>query len=78
MPRVGLEHTIPASKRAKTVHGLDHSAIATGLLYIDLLTFLVRPGLLCSRVLPSTRIMYAVQVSSVIKIMLSDKRLVGY
>jgi hypothetical protein len=26
MPRVGFEPTISASKRAKTVHALDHSA----------------------------------------------------
>jgi hypothetical protein len=30
MPRVGLEPTIPESKRAKTVHALDHSANVTG------------------------------------------------
>jgi hypothetical protein len=30
MPRVGFEPTIPASKRAKTVHALDHSATVTG------------------------------------------------
>jgi hypothetical protein len=31
MPRVGFEPTIPASKRVKTVHTLDHSAAVTGL-----------------------------------------------
>jgi hypothetical protein len=31
MPRVGFEPTIPASKRAKTVHALDNSATVTGL-----------------------------------------------
>jgi hypothetical protein len=30
MPRVGFELTIPASKRAKTVHVLDYSATVTG------------------------------------------------
>jgi hypothetical protein len=30
MPRVGFEHTIPASKQAKTLHTLDHSANVTG------------------------------------------------
>jgi hypothetical protein len=30
MPRVGFEHTIPASERAKTVHALDRSATVTG------------------------------------------------
>jgi hypothetical protein len=30
MPRVGFEHMIPASKRAKTVYALDHSATVTG------------------------------------------------
>jgi hypothetical protein len=30
MPRVGFEITIPASKQAKTVHALDHSATVTG------------------------------------------------
>jgi hypothetical protein len=30
MPRVGFEPTIPASKRAKTVHALDNSATVTG------------------------------------------------
>jgi hypothetical protein len=30
MPQVGIEHTIPASKRAKTVHALDYSATVTG------------------------------------------------
>jgi hypothetical protein len=29
MPRGGLEPTIPASKRAKTVHALHHSATVT-------------------------------------------------
>jgi hypothetical protein len=29
MPRVGFEPTILASKRAKTVHGLDHLATVT-------------------------------------------------
>jgi hypothetical protein len=31
MPRVGFDPTTPASKRAKTVHALDHSATVTGL-----------------------------------------------
>jgi hypothetical protein len=31
MTRVGFESTIPASKRAKTVHALDHSATVTAL-----------------------------------------------
>jgi hypothetical protein len=30
IPWVGLEHTIPASERAKTVHGLDHWVTVTG------------------------------------------------
>jgi hypothetical protein len=30
MPQVGFEPTIPASKLAKTVHPLDHSAAMTG------------------------------------------------
>jgi hypothetical protein len=30
MPRIGFEPTIPASKRARTVHALDHWATATG------------------------------------------------
>jgi hypothetical protein len=30
MPRVGLEPTITASERAKTVHALDRSATVTG------------------------------------------------
>jgi hypothetical protein len=30
MPRVGFEPTIPAFKRAKTVHALDHAATAIG------------------------------------------------
>jgi hypothetical protein len=30
MSRVRFEPTIPASKRAKTVHALDHSATVTG------------------------------------------------
>jgi hypothetical protein len=30
MPCVGFEPTIPASKRTKTVHVLDHSATLTG------------------------------------------------
>jgi hypothetical protein len=30
MPWVGLELTIPASERAKTVHALDRSATVTG------------------------------------------------
>jgi hypothetical protein len=30
MPRVGFEPMIPASKRAKTVHALDHSDTVTG------------------------------------------------
>jgi hypothetical protein len=29
MPRIGFEHTIMASKRAKTVRALDHSATVT-------------------------------------------------
>jgi hypothetical protein len=37
MPRVGLEPTITASERAKTVHVLDRSATVTGSLrYIEL------------------------------------------
>jgi hypothetical protein len=32
MPCVGIEPTIPASKRAKTVHALDSSATVTGYL----------------------------------------------
>jgi hypothetical protein len=31
MPRVGFEHTIPASERAKTVHALNCSVTVTGL-----------------------------------------------
>jgi hypothetical protein len=31
MPRVGFESTILASKRAKTVHALDHSVTVTGI-----------------------------------------------
>jgi hypothetical protein len=30
MPRVGFEHTIPASERANTVHALDSWATVTG------------------------------------------------
>jgi hypothetical protein len=30
MPRVGFEPTIPASKRATTVHAFDNSATMTG------------------------------------------------
>jgi hypothetical protein len=30
MPRVGFEPTIPPSKRANTVHALDHSVTVTG------------------------------------------------
>jgi hypothetical protein len=30
MPWVGFEHTIPASKRTRTVHALDRSATVTG------------------------------------------------
>jgi hypothetical protein len=30
MPRVGFESTIPAFKRAKTVHASDHSFTVTG------------------------------------------------
>jgi hypothetical protein len=30
MPRGGFEPTIPASKRAKIVHALDHSATVIG------------------------------------------------
>jgi hypothetical protein len=30
MPRVGFQPTFPASKRAKRVHALDHSATVTG------------------------------------------------
>jgi hypothetical protein len=30
MPRVGLEHTIPAFERAKTVHALERVATVTG------------------------------------------------
>jgi hypothetical protein len=33
MPRVGFEPMIPASKRAKTVHALDHSATVTGRIF---------------------------------------------
>jgi hypothetical protein len=33
MPRVGFEPMIPASKRAKIVHAVDHSATVTGPLY---------------------------------------------
>jgi hypothetical protein len=36
MPLVGCEPTIPASKRAKTVHALDRSATVTGQLCIYL------------------------------------------
>jgi hypothetical protein len=34
MPCVGFEPTIPASERAKTVHGLDRSATVTGMLLL--------------------------------------------
>jgi hypothetical protein len=34
MLRVGFEPKIPASKRAKTVHALDHSATVTGERYM--------------------------------------------
>jgi hypothetical protein len=30
MPKVGLEPTIPASERAKTVHALDRAATVSG------------------------------------------------
>jgi hypothetical protein len=35
MPRVGFEHTIPASERAKTVHALHHSATVTGVYLLN-------------------------------------------
>jgi hypothetical protein len=34
MPRVGFEFTIPASRRARTFHALDHWATVTGEPYI--------------------------------------------
>jgi hypothetical protein len=34
MPRVGFEPAIPESKRAKTVHALDHWATVTGSIFI--------------------------------------------
>jgi hypothetical protein len=34
MPRIGFEATIPASKRAKTVHPLDHLATVTGIIIL--------------------------------------------
>jgi hypothetical protein len=44
MPCVGLEPTIPASERAKTVHPLDRSATVTGLYNIRGRVFcVVRP-----------------------------------
>jgi hypothetical protein len=42
MPRVGFGPTIPASKRAKTVHVLDHSATATGFFLLYLMQIVVR------------------------------------
>jgi hypothetical protein len=40
MPREGFKPTIPASKRDKKVHVLDHSATATGIqIIIGLLKF---------------------------------------
>jgi hypothetical protein len=39
MPRVGFESTIPASKRAKTVHALYHSATMTGIPQYSLFKF---------------------------------------
>jgi hypothetical protein len=40
MPRVGFETTIQTSKRAKTVHALDHSATVTGNIYYVFLFFI--------------------------------------
>jgi hypothetical protein len=39
MPWVGFELTIPASERAKTLHGLDRSATVTGELNIYIQIF---------------------------------------
>jgi hypothetical protein len=36
MPCVGIEPTIPASERAKTVHDLDRSATVTGTILTQL------------------------------------------
>jgi hypothetical protein len=48
MPWVGLEHTIPASKRAKTVHALESVATVTGHVVICgiYVHFVVQPVLL--------------------------------
>jgi hypothetical protein len=35
MPRVGFDPTIPASKRAMTVHALDHSPTVSGGGYVS-------------------------------------------
>jgi hypothetical protein len=40
MPRVGFEPTIPASKRAKTVHLLNHPATVAGLQQFTIFKFL--------------------------------------
>jgi hypothetical protein len=37
MPWVEFEPTVPASKRAETVHALDHSATVTGTSPINVL-----------------------------------------
>jgi hypothetical protein len=46
MPRVGFEPTIPASRRAKTVHALDQSAIVTGESLLNILKSLPSVSLL--------------------------------
>jgi hypothetical protein len=40
MPRVGFQPTIPAFKRAKTVHALDRAATVMGAIYFHSYTFL--------------------------------------
>jgi hypothetical protein len=47
MPRVGFKPTISASKRAKTVHVLDHSATVTG--PVSLSPPLISHDLTCDR-----------------------------
>jgi hypothetical protein len=41
MPRGRFEPTIPASKRAKTVHALDHSATVTGIKLFNIIKFVI-------------------------------------
>jgi hypothetical protein len=56
MSCVGYEPTIPASKRAKTVHALDRSATVTGYrLYMYVIT--IYPAVMCTHI-RQTRVLY--------------------